>query len=71
MVLTRFQEGEVSENRRRWAINDDGGFDGNLVIDAQEVVRSWEFAVDGGTLTLVHRGEDGESRFVEFYVKST
>ena len=39
MVLTRFQEGEVSENRRRWAINDDGGFDGNLVIDAQEVVR--------------------------------
>ena len=71
MVLTRFQNGKVAENRRRWAINDDGRFDGNLVIDAQEVVRLWELAVDGGTLTLVHRGEDGESRFVEFYVKST
>jgi hypothetical protein len=70
MIIFRTLDGAVTKDMRRWAISEAGLFEETLTIEGQDVVRIWQYTLEGVTLTLIHEAETGEERFVEVYVRS-
>ena len=70
MIISRTLDGVVTEDVRRWAVSEEGLFEEALTIEGEDVVRIWQYTLEGATLTLVHEAETGEDRFVGIYVRS-
>ena len=71
MIITRTLDGVVTQDTRRWRVVTEGALEETLTIDGQEVVRTWQYTLEGGTLTLLHEGDDGETRFLEVYERGS
>jgi hypothetical protein len=70
MIISRTLDGVITEDVRRWAVSEEGLFEETLTIEGEDVVRIWQYTLEGVTLTLVHEAETGEDRFVEVYVRT-